>query len=92
MGKEAWIRQLRKVYVKMANFKDGKVKKTLACSIHEVAKLVGSPYAETDLLPILEKFLNSSTNDLKHSALKNLHIFLAQIPPSMRPSLLKSLL
>lgn len=55
---------------------DHRIKKTLAASIHELAKILGPEPAEQDLLPCMEKILKEKTYDIKNLALKNLHIFL----------------
>lgn len=72
LGQEEWER-FRKVYLKLAKFNEPRIKKTLAYSIHELAKLLGPEITEEDLLPIIEKYLKDSLNEVKVGALKNLH-------------------
>lgn len=45
LGKEKWP-LLRKIYLKLAKFNDGRIKRTLSHSIHEVARTLGPEYTE----------------------------------------------
>jgi serine/threonine-protein phosphatase 4 regulatory subunit 1 len=38
-----------------------KIKKPLACSLHEIAKIIGEEKAEKELLSVLESFLKDSS-------------------------------
>lgn len=80
LGRENWD-QFRKIYIKLSKFNDGRIKKTLAYSIHELARILGPEITEEDLVPVMEKFLNYNVNEIKIGALKNLHIFLAEVTP-----------
>lgn len=57
LGKECWEPNFRKIFLKLAKFNDGRIKKTLSHSIHELATILGPEITEQDLVPILEKFL-----------------------------------
>lgn len=70
----------------MAKFNDDRIKKTLAYSIHEIARILGSEITEQDLIPIMERFLRDSSNEIRIGALKNLHVFLAEVQPEIRKS------
>ena len=83
LGRERW-EELRKIYHKLAKFNDGRIKKTLACSIHELARILGEEITETDLVPIMERFLKDNVNDIKMGALRNLNVFLAEVRPENR--------
>lgn len=77
-GKDEWPHFLS-LYTKLTKINDARIRKTLACSIHELAKILGQEYTENDLLPVLERFLKEKTDkqqDIRLCALKNLHIFL----------------
>ena len=78
LGVDNWP-QFKKVYLKLAKFNDGKIKKTLSHSIHELARILGPEITETDLVPIIERFLKDQLVEIKIGALKNLHIFLAEV-------------
>ena len=75
MGRDHWD-DFRKIYIKLAKFNDGRIKKTLAYSIHELARILGTEITEADLVPVMERFLKDSSNEIRVGALKNLHIFL----------------
>ncbi len=67
--------------MKLSKFNDGRIKRTLAHSIHELARILGPEITESDLVPVMERFLKDTVNDIKVGALKNLHIFLAEVHP-----------
>jgi len=39
-----------------------RVRKPIACSLHEIAKIIGEEKAERDLVGVLERFLRDSSN------------------------------
>ena len=88
LGKENWP-QFKKIYHKLAKFNDGRIKKTLSHSIHELAQILGPEITEEDLVPVIEKFLKDQVSDIKVGALKNLHIFLAEIAPENRSDFIR---
>jgi hypothetical protein len=45
LGKDNWD-TFRKIYIKLAKFNDDRIKKTLAYSIHELARILGSEITE----------------------------------------------
>ena len=75
LGKERWD-DFRKIYLKLGKFNDGRIKKTLSHSIHELARILGSDITEADLVPVMERFLKDPSNEIRMGALRNLHIFL----------------
>lgn len=56
LGKDQW-EDFRRIYVKLTKFNDGRIKKTLAHSIHELARILGPEITEADLVPVIERFL-----------------------------------
>jgi len=90
LGRERWD-DFKKIYHKLAKFNDGRIKKTLACSIHELARILGPEITELDLVPIMERFLKDNQNDIKVGALRNLHVFLAEVKPENRHQFIKYL-
>lgn len=56
LGKEKW-EPFKKIYIKLAKFNDPRIKRTLAYSIHELARLLGPEITEEDLVPVMERFL-----------------------------------
>eukprot|EP01016_Furgasonia_blochmanni_P018633 TRINITY_DN2109_c0_g1_i3.p1 TRINITY_DN2109_c0_g1~~TRINITY_DN2109_c0_g1_i3.p1 ORF type:complete len:508 (-),score=98.30 TRINITY_DN2109_c0_g1_i3:695-2218(-) len=53
-----------------------KVKRPLACSLHEIARILGPDRAERELTSLLETFLRDNNDDIKYGAIKNLANFL----------------
>ena len=82
-GPNEWSRY-RKLYLKLAQSQDPMTKKTIACSVHELARILGQQITECDLVDIVDRFLKESNADVKNSVLKNLHIFLENVTPELR--------
>jgi serine/threonine-protein phosphatase 4 regulatory subunit 1 len=93
LGPGCWTK-VKPVYLKLAKFNDIKISKTLASSIHEIAKIVGKQVSEEDLSPLVESFLNDASlhKEVKTAALKNLNVFLQQLSRHKRESFLKYIL
>jgi len=82
-GEPEWNRY-RKLYLKLAQSQDPMTKKTIACSVHELARILGQTITENDLVEIVDRFLKDGNSDVKNSVLKNLHIFLENVTPEIR--------
>ena len=67
---------------------DAKIKRPLACSLHEIAKIVGEEKAEKELISVLEMFLKEKDDDLKFGAIQNLALFLKVFQPEKRENLI----
>mmetsp|Transcript_8274 Transcript_8274/g.7852 ORF Transcript_8274/g.7852 Transcript_8274/m.7852 type:complete len:259 (+) Transcript_8274:407-1183(+) len=74
LKKDSW-EALEELYVKLSKSHDIRVKKTLAHSIHEIAKIVGSEITETLLIDILNSYLRDPMKEVKVGVIKNLHQF-----------------
>ena len=59
-------------------------KKTIACSVHELARILGKKITETDLIDVVDRFLKDNGIEIRNSVLKNLHIFLENVSPERR--------
>lgn len=59
-------------------------KKTIACSVHELARILGQAITEADLVEVVDRFLKDNNADVRNSVLKNLHIFLENVNPDRR--------
>ena len=68
------------MYNKLTSVNDLSTKKTLACSIHEIARLLGPEITDQELIETFDKFLKDKEADVRIGAIKNLHIFLAEVP------------
>lgn len=53
-----------------------KIRKPLACALHEIAKIIGEEHTEKDLLSALESFLKDPNDEIKYGALQSLALFL----------------
>jgi len=56
-GKNKW-KELFAVMKKLINNKNKKVKKPIACAIHEIARMIGPEAAEENLVNIYEQIIN----------------------------------
>ena len=54
-----------------------KVRRTVAASIGEIAKIIGEEQTRVDLLPVFEQFLNDTADDIRLKAVSALPAFLA---------------
>ena len=70
--------------MKLAKFNDNRIKRTLAYSIHEIAKICGEEITETDLVPVIERFLKDNFSEIRVGALKNIPTFLIECKPETR--------
>ncbi len=67
-----------------------KVRRTLAYSIHEMAKMLGPEIAEADLLPILFKLM-ADNNDVREGIMDNLSKFIEILRPEQRETFIDKL-
>lgn len=74
----------------MVTDKDLRVKKSLASSLPEVAKILGNEISETELLPVLDR-LNNSDSEIQNTILKSLPHFLKNIKESTKRNYLERL-
>lgn len=76
-GAATWHR-LRQTHAELSSDSSPKVRQSLAASLHEVAKLVGSENTQQDLLPLLERFLSDQEEDgeIKFAALEHANVVL----------------
>lgn len=86
-GKEAW-KDLKQCYLKMSTDKFYKVRKSLACSINEVAALLGKEETENVLIPIFERFYREE-GEIQKSIYKSMPKFLLNVQPDKRKSYLE---
>ena len=74
LGKDKWP-DLKRLYKILVKDNQWKVRKTLAYSLHEIAKILGPELTEEELLPVLENFLKDSGMFLFHKY----HYFIDEI-------------
>jgi len=83
IGRGRWF-ELRECYLSLCRSENPKVRRTLACSLHEVARILGSELCENDLLPVFESFAND-----EDAVRSGITAHLAQFLQSLRPDLVR---
>lgn len=83
IGRGRWF-ELRECYLSLCRSENLKVRRTLACSLHEVARILGSELCENDLFPVFESFAND-----EDAVRSGITANLAQFLQSLRPDLVK---
>ena len=86
-GPEGWPKFVP-LYQKFSKLADERIKKALAASLHDLARILGPTYTERDLLPVMEKSLKERKYEIKGLALRNMHIFLKELPLERRKDFL----
>jgi len=88
VGKERWD-ELRESYMLLLK-KTFKSRKTLACSLHEIAKILGTEIVERDLLQAFELF-HKDIDDIREGVLKHFADFLSVMSEKKREEHLATL-
>lgn len=70
-GQSYWD-QLRKAYLNLCGEKSLAIRKSIIDSFHEICAILGKEITETELLPIYDRFLESTVKEEKQYALRNL--------------------
>lgn len=89
LGKDNWD-LLKPAYTSLAADRQWKVRRIVACSIHELAVIVGEDVATQDLVPIFNGFIKD-LDEVRIGALKHLAHFLKLLRPAGRNSFLPRL-
>jgi len=88
VGRERWD-ELRESYMLLLK-KTFKSRKTLACSLHEIAKILGTEIVERDLLQAFELF-HKDIDDIREGVLKHFADFLSVMSEKKRDEHLATL-
>ena len=82
MGPKAWpkLQPVHDILVKDSRFK---VRRTLAFSLHEVARIIGPEMTEKEIIPVLHHFLKD-VNEVKEGVNQNLHKLLMVLNENQR--------
>jgi hypothetical protein len=78
VGPERWD-ELHKCYVMLSQNKEHPIRRALAASIHEIAKILGPELTERDLFPIATRFAND-VDKVKSMVVRNLGQFALCLP------------
>lgn len=82
IGRDRWG-ELRGAYVMLAESVQWKVRRTLACSLHVMAKVLGAEIAEADILPVFEEIIRDD-DEVTLGAVHHLADFTRELPPNVR--------
>lgn len=82
LGRERWA-EIRGAYDMLAHSVHWKVRRSLACSLHEMARILGSELAEADLVPVFQEMLGDA-DEVSIGVVNNLAAFMREIPPTVR--------
>lgn len=82
LGRNNW-HCLKDVYQKLASDVQWKVRRTIASSIHELAKILGEELTATELVPVFNGFLKD-LDDVRIGVLRHLADFLKLLKPEVR--------
>ncbi len=86
IGRDRWP-ELRELFVQLTHDQQRKVRRTLAYSLHEVARIIGPEQAEADLLPAFELFLRD-LDEIKMGVVTHISEFLEALTLECRESYL----
>ncbi|KAA1474907.1 ARM repeat-containing protein [Dentipellis sp. KUC8613] len=81
LGRDRWA-ELRPLYVRLAESPAMKVRKTLAASTGEIARIVGPTHAITDVLPIWRGGIHAGENEVRMKALEAMPVLMLALPES----------
>ena len=90
VGAKRWP-EVRNYYLHLAKFPTAKVLRTLAASLGEVAAIIGSAFAETDLIPIFLSSLRSTEPEVRAKIIEALPKFVGTLSESRRESIITEL-
>ncbi|KAI9287464.1 armadillo-type protein [Umbelopsis sp. AD052] len=82
-GRSKWDSHLKETYLTLTKDYQIKVRRSLAHSLHEVAKTIGAERAERDLIQIFALYL-MDLDEVKQGVLEHMGDFLATLAPASR--------
>lgn len=82
IGRERWY-EIKDAYHLLAHSVNWRVRRSLACSLHEMARILGEETSEMDLLPIFEQML-SDTDEVRAGVIAYLAKFMSELSPAAR--------
>jgi HEAT repeat len=87
LGRDRWP-EIKNLFSSLSRDVNAKVRRPLAFSLHELARILGPTLAEEELLPAFEAFLRDPSPDVRTGAMKNMATLLAVLAPGTRESYL----
>ncbi|SNX86610.1 uncharacterized protein MEPE_05319 [Melanopsichium pennsylvanicum] len=79
LGTDQWSR-LRQAHAELTTSDKPKVRKSLAASLHEVAKIIGQEATRDDLLPAATRFVSDEDVEVRTAMFDNVDVFLSCLP------------
>ncbi|KAL4456953.1 hypothetical protein ABPG74_014591 [Tetrahymena malaccensis] len=86
-GEKKW-NQLQKTFSFLLKSNIKKVKKPIACSLHEIALILGQEKAEKDLFNVLDQILKDPNDEVKYGAISHLAQFMKVFDSQKRENFL----
>ena len=90
LGRERW-HEIRELFLTLSQNPSFKVRRTLAASLGEMAKIVGPAHAKQDLLPVWWSSTRSEEGEVRLKAVECLETFVLALGETERTELLKGL-
>ena len=90
LGREQWPK-LRDLYRSLGESASFKVRRTLAASLGEMAKIIGPEHARQDLLPVWWSSACSEEGEVRLKAMEAMELFMEQLLPEDRGRALRGL-
>lgn len=90
LGRERW-HEIRELYLSLSKDQSHKVRRTLAASLGEMAKIVGPAHAKRDLLPVWWSSVRSEEGEVRLKAVECLDTFIPALDDAERSEVLKGL-
>lgn len=81
LGAKQWSK-IRSFHASLARHEQYPVRRSLAASLHAVAKIIGSEQALADLAGLFKSFLSDSSPEVREMAIDQSFCFIAQLPSS----------
>ncbi|KAJ6455686.1 armadillo-type protein [Mycena sanguinolenta] len=91
LGRARWG-ELRETYLEIADNKQASVRRTLAASLGELAKVIGEENAERDLVGVWWKVVRSEEEEVREKALECMEMFVAALVQQPRIAIVSGLL
>ncbi len=79
LGADQWSR-LKLAHAELSQSDKVKVRKSLAASLHEVAKIIGQEATRDDLLPAATRFVMDDDAEVRTAMFDNIDVFLSCLP------------
>lgn len=91
LGADQWNR-LKHAHAELTTSDKPKVRKSLAASLHEVAKIIGQEATRDDLLPAATRFVTDDDAEVRTAMFDNIDVFLTCLPQAGAEKMLWQLL